>query len=162
RSYGEEELIDNLFGARTLCQAFNDEATLVSVLVGLGRSCRMRADREARERLADEELRLLSHVHEPTLAIQLHTQLVTDNVFRAAYGKAQEHYARVLELHDPQRSRELALLFGGHPVVAASILSGWSLWMTGQPDQARSRMQQGLTWALELGHPFSLCLALVD
>jgi hypothetical protein len=72
--------------------------------------------------------------------IQLYTQLGTGNVFRAAHGQAQEHYTRVLELYDPQRSREFTLLFSVDPAVAVGILSGWSLWMPGQPDQARSRM----------------------
>jgi len=162
RGFGAEELVDNLSRARELCQVFHDDATLVSVLVGLGRSYAMRADREATETLVDEELRLLNSIHEPTLAIQLHTQLGTSHLWRGAYGQAQEHYARVLELYDPQRHRDLVLLFGMDPAVVAHTLLGWSLWVSGWSDQARVQMQQGLSLAKGLGHPYSLSFALID
>jgi hypothetical protein len=80
QGFGAAEVVDNLSRARELCQVSQDDATLVSVLVGLGRSYAMRAEREGTGKLVDEELRLLNHSHEPTLAIQLHPQLGTSNL----------------------------------------------------------------------------------
>jgi predicted ATPase len=155
-----EELVQNLTRARELCRTLHDDAMLVSVLVGLGRFYNLRANREAIEQLTAEELGLLERVQEPTLALQLHTQLGTSYLMRGVLVRAQEHYARALQLYDPQRHRELALRFGADPTVAASVLSGWSLWLAGWPDQARSRTQQGLSWATELNYAFSLSFAL--
>lgn len=162
QGFGAEELMQNLSRARELCQALNDDATLVSVLVGLGRSHHMRADREAIDQIMDEEYRLLAHVHEPDLAIQLHTHLGTGNLLRGLHGRAREHYVRTLELYDPKQHRELALRFSLDPAVVASILFGWSLRLAGWPDRARSRIQQGLSLARGFTHPHSLSLALID
>ena len=82
RGVGAEELVQNLSRARTLCQVLNDDATLVIVLVGLGRSYDPRADHKAIEELTKEELGLLDRVQEPTLALQLHTHLGTSYIFR--------------------------------------------------------------------------------
>lgn len=161
RGFGAEELVQDLSRARTLCQALNDDATLVSVLVGLGRFYDLRADREAIEELTDEELGLLDRVQEPTLALQLHTHLGTSYIFRGMHRQAQAHHARVLELYDPQQHRELVLRFSVDPAVVAGVRSGWSLWLAGWPDRAYARLQQGLSWARELGHPYSLCLGYV-
>jgi tetratricopeptide (TPR) repeat protein len=162
RGFGADELIQNLSRARELCWALNDDATLVSVLVGLGRFYDLRADREAIEQLTGEELHLLERVQEPVLATQLHTHLGTSSMVRGALGQAQEHHARALELYDPQRHRELVLHFGLDPAVVAGIVSGWSLWLAGRPDQARARSKQGLSRARELGHLFSLAYAFID
>ncbi len=80
QGFGAEEVVDNLSHARELCQVSHDDATLVSVLVGLGRSYAMRAEREGIGKLVDEELHLLNHSHGPTLAIQPHPQLGTSNL----------------------------------------------------------------------------------
>jgi len=162
QGYGGDALVQNLSRARELCQALKDEATLVPVLVGLGRFYDMRADHDAIEHLADEELGLLKRVKDPALALQLHTHLGTSNLLRGALAQAQEHHARALEMYDPQQHRELMLHFGVNPAVAGSVLSGWSLWLAGWPDRARSRIRQGLSWAKELDHIFSRCFALFN
>src|SRR5262245_14068595 len=46
------------------------------------------------------------------------------------------------------------------PAVVASVLSPVSLWLTGWPDQARSRLKRGLDLARELDSAFTLSFAL--
>ena len=161
RGFGTDELVQNLARARELCQALNDDATLVSVLVGMGRFYDRRADREAIEQLMGEELRLLGRLQEPRLAIQLYTHLGTSNMARGALRQAQEHHARVLELYNSQWHQELVLRFGIDPAVTAGAVSCWSLWLAGWPDQARARAQQACHQARELDHRFSLILAVI-
>ena len=155
------ELVQNLSRARVLCQALHDDATLVSVLVGLGRYYDLLTDGAAIEQHTDEELRLLDRVQEPILALQLHTHLGTSYLLRGALGPAQAHHARVLELYDPQWHQELVLRFSLDPAVLAGAIAGCSLWLAGWPDRACARLRQGLNLARELGHPYSLCMALV-
>jgi tetratricopeptide (TPR) repeat protein len=118
------------------------------------------ADRETIEQHTDEKLRLLERVQEPTLALQLHTHLGTSYLFRGMHRQAQAHHTRALELYDPQQHRELVLSFSLDPVVLAGGLSSASLWLEGWLDQARTRLQHCLNQARELGHPYSLCMAL--
>jgi hypothetical protein len=75
RGFGAEGLVQNLTRARELCQALNDDAALVSVLVALGRFYDVQADPEVIGKLMDEEHRLLERIQEPALAIQLYTRL---------------------------------------------------------------------------------------
>ncbi len=161
RGFGTDELVQNLARARELCQALNDDATLVSVLVGLGRFYDRRADREAIEQLMGEELRLLGRIQEPMLAIQLHTHLGTSSMARGALRQALEYHARVLELYNPQWHQELVIRFGIDPAVTAGAVSCWSLWLAGWPDQARARAHQACHQARELDHRFSLILAVI-
>ena len=161
QGFSAAALVQNLSCAQVLCQALNDDATLVSVLVALGRFYDLRADRDTIEQQTDEKLRLLGRVQEPTLALQLHTHLGTSYLFRGMHKQAQAHHAQALELYDPQQHRELALRFSADPAVVAGVLSSWSLWLAGWPDRARVRLQHGLNRARELGHPYSLCLACV-
>jgi predicted ATPase len=161
QGFSAAALVQNLSCAQVLCQALHDDATLVSVLVALGRFYDLRADRDTIEQQTDEKLRLLGRVQEPTLALQLHTHLGTSYLFRGMHKQAQAHHAQALELYDPQQHRELALRFSVDPAVVAGVLSSWSLWLAGWPDRARVRLQYGLNRARELGHPYSLCLACV-
>ena len=160
QGFSAAALVQNLSCAQVLCQALNDDATLVSVLVALGRFYDLCADRDTIEQQTDEKLRLLGRVQEPTLALQLHTHLGTSYLFRGRHGQAQAHHAQALELYDPQQHRELVLRFGLDPAVVAAVFSGASLWLAGWPDRARVRLLHGLHWARELRHPYSLCMAL--
>jgi tetratricopeptide (TPR) repeat protein len=160
QGHGTEEVVQNLIRARELCQLLNDDTTQVSVLVGLGRAYKERADREAKEQVIDEAHRLLERIQEPALAIQLHTYLGGDRLWSGKVVRAQEHYDRVLALYDRQKHRELVLHLGMDPAVVASVLSPVSLWLTGWPDQARSRLKRGLDLARELDSAFTLSFAL--
>jgi DNA-binding winged helix-turn-helix (wHTH) protein/tetratricopeptide (TPR) repeat protein len=160
QGFNAAELLENLCRAQELCLALHDDATLVSVLVALGRFYDHGADRETIEQHTDEKLRLLERVQEPILALQLHTQLGTSYLFRGMHRQSQAHHTRVLELYDPQQHRELVLRFSLDPMVPASGLSSASLWLVGCPDQARARLQHSLNQARDLGHPYSLCMAL--
>jgi hypothetical protein len=146
-------LLEHLSRARMLCLTLHDDATLVSVLVALGRFYDHGADRETIERHTDEKLRLLERVREPTLALQLHTHLGTSYLFRGMHRQSQAHHARTLELYDPQQHRELVLSFGFDPMVLAAGLSSASLWVVGCPDQARARLQHSLNQAKRSGAP---------
>ena len=146
RGYAAEELVQNLTCTRELCLVLHDDATLVSVLTNLNRAYRTRADREAMEQVVDEEYRLLGRIQEPRLTLQLHTHLGTSHLFyRGELRQAQEHYDRVLALYNRQEHRKLVLRFGLDPAVVAEVFSGASLWLTGWPDQARSRIKQGVS-----------------
>src|SRR5262249_39745708 len=59
QGYAVEAMAQNLLRAKELCQALNDDATFVPVLVGLGRFYDMRGDHGATERLTRETLDLL-------------------------------------------------------------------------------------------------------
>jgi predicted ATPase len=54
------------------------------------------------------------------------------------------------------------LLYGLDASVTCRVFAVHALWLLGYPDQARQRMQEALTLARELAHPFSMVFALLQ
>jgi DNA-binding winged helix-turn-helix (wHTH) protein/tetratricopeptide (TPR) repeat protein len=156
RGFMDAELEANLQRARHLCRELEDETTLVSILIGLGRLLMMRANSAAMAELEQEEERLAERISDAQLLVQLHTQLATVATFRGLHARAAEHYHHVLEYYDPQSSPLLLSSFGGDLLAAASAWSGVSLSLAGQPEQGWSRIAQALTRAETLNQPLVL------
>ena len=75
---------------------------------------------------------------------------------------SREHLEQGIALYNPQQYRSYAFLYDGRdPRVACRSVVAWSLWFLGYPDQALKSIQEALTLARELSHPFSLGFALV-
>ncbi len=66
-----------------------------------------------------------------------------------------------MALYNPQQYCSHAFLYGGYdPGVGCRSYMAWNLWSLGYPDQALKSIQEALTLAQELSHPFSLAFAL--
>jgi len=155
RGFMDVELEANLQRARQLCRELEDDTTLVSILVGLGRLQMVRANHAAVTELEQEEERLIERVTDAQLLVQLHTQLATIVTFCGLHERAADHYQQVLAYYDPNH-RFLLPSFGGDPFVVASTWSGMSLTLAGRPDQGWSRIAQALARAEELNQPLAL------
>ena len=75
---------------------------------------------------------------------------------RGAHARGQEHHAQVLELYDASAHHSLFMTFGFDPKSIALANYGWSLCLSGWPEQAWSWEQRALECAEELAHPLSL------
>jgi DNA-binding winged helix-turn-helix (wHTH) protein/predicted ATPase len=154
--FAAETLSEHLERAHALCKEVGDTVTLVPVLIGLGRLFHTRGDRVLTEEVMERERRLLEDCQDATLAIQLATQLCALETFAGCHDRAQAHYAEVLKLFTVAAHSTRPLAFGPDPLVMAALTSSTGLWLTGQPEQAIRRLEQGLARAEELGHPMSL------
>ena len=68
----------------------------------------------------------------------------------------REHLEQGIALYNPQQHHSHAFLYGRDPGVACRSVAAVFLWFLGYPDQALKRIQEALTLAHELSHPFSL------
>jgi DNA-binding winged helix-turn-helix (wHTH) protein/predicted ATPase len=161
KSYAMDAVREHLQRAHALSQEVSDPATLVPVLISLGRLCITNSDRTVAEGLMERERLLLEDTQDPTVAIQLSTQLCTLETLAGLHARAEAHRARVVELYDRAEHARLLLTFGGDPLVFVAAFSSLGLWLSGQPDGACRHLEQGLTCAEALGHPFSLANILV-
>jgi predicted ATPase len=166
RGFMDEELAANLQRARQLCRELEDDTTLVSVLIGLGRLQQVRANRAAIAELQQEEERLAERVHDAHLLVQLHTHLAMVATYQGLHARAAEHYHQALVHYDAKAHPLFLPSFGGDPFVAASSWSGVSGSLAGRLDQGWSRAAQALVRAEELNQPFALingllCAAIV-
>jgi predicted ATPase len=158
--YAAPVLEQNLQRAQALCQGLEATAEAASILVRLTRLHMVRADRAATEVLMAHEEHLLERLHDTAALVQLHTQLGTAEVCRAAYARAQEHYRHALRLYDVATHQALTLAFDGDPAAVALGVSGWCYWLTGRPAQAWDQAAQALALVETVAHPYTLCFAL--
>jgi DNA-binding winged helix-turn-helix (wHTH) protein/tetratricopeptide (TPR) repeat protein len=161
REFMDTDPEENLRRAWQLCHELEDETTLVSILVGLGRLQMIRANRAEIAKLEQEEERLAERVHDAQLLVQLHTQLATIATFRGVHARAAEHYQHVFRHHDPQAPALPRSSFGGDPLMVASFWPSLSLSLAGKPDQGWSRITQALAHAEGLNQPLLFVTGLV-
>ncbi len=159
--FASEELGQNLERAQILCQELDETADLIPILIGIGRLHLWRADRTAADTLAEQARRLLAHVDDPALALQLHINLGSIEFHRGALRRAHEDYERAVSLFNPEQHDSLFLSFSGDPLSVALIQSSWSAWLSGWPDQARTRVEKGLARAEAVSLPFTLVHTLI-
>jgi predicted ATPase len=78
-------------------------------------------------------------------------------------GDLAQTYANVQEalaLYDPEQHRTHAVRYGADSGVFCGVLRALTLWMLGYPDQALQGMEDALTLARRLAHPFTLAQTL--
>ena len=126
------------------------------MLTALTRLYMVRGDRAATDALVEQQRQLLLVAITPADALMLHTQIGTVELMRGAHARSQEHYTQALELYDASAHRSLFLTFGFDPKSVALANYGWSLCLSGWPEQAWSWERRALAYAEELAHPFSL------
>ena len=149
RGFADDELEENLQRAQQLCRELEDEAALVSGVIGLARLQLFRANRPALEELARQEEHLTERLHDPLLLVQLQTHLVSIETVRGRHTRAEEHYQQVAGHYNSQAHRSSPSFFAEDPLVVALTSSGLSLSLAGWLDQGWSRIAQGLARAEE-------------
>jgi predicted ATPase len=114
---------------------------------------------KARE-LAQQRLHLAQRVHDPALLLEADPQLGSLALFLGELASARAHFAQAVALYHAQQHRSHALVYGVDPGVVSWSHGSHVLWLLGHPIQALHSIQQVLTLAHELAHPFSLGFAL--
>ena len=80
--------------------------------------------------------------------------------YGASYREARSLLTEMLSLHDPQKHRDHAFLYGTEPVALALSYLAWMDVIDGQTTLARQRVSDALMRAQAEGHVFSICYAL--
>jgi len=147
--------------ARELCQQVGETPQLFSVLVGLWAFYLVRAELQTARELGEQILRLAQSVQDPALLLSAHYVLGNTLPLLGEFASARVHVERGITLYDPQQHHSLAFIYGEDPGVICLTWAASSLWCLGYPDQARTRINEALTLAQDLSHPFSLAEALL-
>jgi len=156
---GAQEVEENLKQAQELARKVNDEKTLISAVVALGRLYVVRSDRAGALRIAEEDSRLVEHVRASALAIQLHMQLGTIHTFRAEYAQARAYQTQALTLYAAAEHESLIFSSGLDPLVIVHSLFGLGLWLAGWPDQSKQQQHHLLTHASQFADALSNVVA---
>jgi predicted ATPase len=94
------------------------------------------------------------------MLLMAHRAMATTFHFQGEFILAQEHAAEGVAIYDPRQHSSLALLYGEHPAVVCQCFAAHDLWYLGYPDRALKSIQNALTLARQLAHPFMLVHAL--
>jgi adenylate cyclase len=90
------------------------------------------------------------------LILVAHYGLAAILLFMAEVDTALIHAEHGIDVYDPKQHHILASLIVGHDPGAQCLeTAAWALWALGYPDQARLRMQEALSLAEELSHPYT-------
>ena len=147
--------------AQELCRQLGETPQLFGVLVGLWAFYVLRAEHKTARELAERLLSLAQSVQTPTLFVLAHNILGFTLFFLGDFALAQDHLEQGIALYDPQKDNPLVSGAVNDPKVSCLSFAAWSLWLLGYPDQALKRIQEALTLAQELSHPYSLAYALM-
>ena len=160
RGFAAAEVEQTYGRARVLCRQMGDTRRIFPTLFGLWASYLVRGDLPAARELVEQLWQRARSAEDSTMLLVAHRAMATTFHFRGEFVLAQEHAAQGIALYDPQQHSSLALLYGEHPVVVCQCFGAYDLWHLGYPDRALARIQDALTLAQQLAHPFMLVHAL--
>ena len=146
--------------ARALSRESQDPVQRFSVLRGLWVYDLVRAEWQAASHLAEQMLVLAREQHDAGCELESHRALGMTLLWRGMFVRARDHLEAGSRLYDPEQHRAHAFRFGNDPKVACLVHEAFVLWVLGYPDQALVISHEAVTFARDLGHPFSLAQAL--
>jgi predicted ATPase len=142
--------------AYALCQQVGETPELVPVLHGLWRFYLVRPQLHTAREIGDTLLRLAQRTNDPALAVIAHYALGVTWFGLGALPATRQHLEAGIARYTPDQRRVPAFRIGQDPGVACRTHAALTLWLLGYPEQALTRLYEGLALAHELLHPFSL------
>jgi predicted ATPase len=145
--------------AHTLCRQVGETSQLVPVLLGLWRYYNTRAQLHTARELGDTLLHLAQRTNDPVLAVIAHYTLGSTWFWLGTLPAARTHLEEGIARYTPDQSCAPVFRMGNDPGVACCTLAAQTLWFLGYPEQALARLDEALTLAHALSHPYSLAFA---
>ena len=140
-----------------------DHTGLFKATWGLWFNANHRRNLEIARDRAQELIALSGQVADPDLQLEaFHCQWSTA-FFRGEVQTALEYSQEGVRQYDPARHAWMGPVFGGHdPGVCANVVRAMTLCFAGQTARAREFSAKGLSLAEALGHPHTLCFAVMN
>jgi predicted ATPase len=147
--------------ARELCaQVVDCPELLFSTLRGLWIFHMLRARHDAACELAGQMLALAQEEQSPAFHLEACKSLGQSRFYLGEFVGAAAQLEDALRLYNPEQHRTHTLLYGSDPAVGAGVYAAWTLWCLGHLDQSLAKRQEALARAREIGHHYSLAIAL--
>ncbi|MCZ6679230.1 MAG: AAA family ATPase [Candidatus Poribacteria bacterium] len=160
KGYAAPEVEDTYTRARELCRQSGEAPQLFPVLFGLWLFYLVRADLRTARELGEQLLRLAQSVKDRAFLVEAHRVLGATLYYLGELEAARSHLEKGIALYDSQQHRSHAFLYYlADPGMTCLAYTASVLWCLGYPDQALRRIQEALTLAQELSHPFSTAVA---
>ena len=144
--------------ARQLCLQVGDTPQLFPALFGLWWFYEVKPDLGAAHELARQLLNLAGKADDSALLIQAHRAMGHTLFWLGEFSSARSHLEQAIARYDPQLHRSLASTYGEHAGVITRGFAAHVLWYLGYPDRALEAMQEALSIAAELTHPWTVAM----
>jgi len=144
-----------------LAKAFANPDALGSILWGLWVHFQTRTDfPRAHEWLS--ELKTVARVHKKSdLPLIYDMSAGCQYFWEADYSSALGHTDHLKSIYDPNKHTQIATLVNHDPLCFSQHWAGsLAEWITGYPDSSVERMEEAISHARKVGHPFNLVFAL--
>jgi DNA-binding winged helix-turn-helix (wHTH) protein/predicted ATPase len=162
RGQAHVDVQQSLARARALCHQVPDSVQLFRVLGGLFSFHVVRSELSLACDFASEFASLAEREPDSTLRLGAHWAFGQTLFFQGEFAPAREHLEQGIGLYDRREHHGPGLRAGfpGDLGVICHCFAAHTRWHLGYPDQALQHIQQALTLADELAHPYSRALAL--
>lgn len=161
RGYGNADVERTYARARELAAVVRDTPQLPNILWGMWVFYLCGGPMQAALEMA-EQYRATAELHPEDTSLRLETcQLMgIAHFYRGEFTTALPYLERGSNLYDPSRHHALVFEHGGADTgVAIKTHLALTLWALGFPDRARVVMEEALSIARQLAHPFSEAFA---
>ena len=158
QGYGAPDVERVYARARALCHQLGETPQLFPALWGLYAFNLVRGHLPQALELAEQLLQLAQRIQ--ALQLMAHRELGVTLFYLGELALARAHLEQALALYEPGVHRRLVVLYGSDPRIHCLAYLARVLGLLGYPAQALARMQDALTLAQALEHPFSLALTL--
>jgi predicted ATPase len=112
--------------------------------------------------IGEQTLALAQQVQDAAMLVAVHRVMGTTLQYLGAIVEAHTHFTQGLALYDHHQHRASTLLYGEDGGVTCRSHDALTLWLLGYPEQGLTRVNEALTLAQRLAHPYSLSSAFVD
>ena len=159
---GALEVGETYTRARQLCQHLQAPQQHFPVLRGLWNYYFVHAEHQTAYALGEQLLILAQQVQDSAMLLAAHRALGSTLFFLGAVATAHTHFAQGIALYDLQQHRAYAFLYGEDTGVACRSFDAWTLWSLGYPHRGLTQIDETVTLAQQMAHPYSLSLGLLS
>jgi predicted ATPase len=160
KGYAAPEVGETYLYARQLCELLEDPHQLFPILRGLWNYYHVRAELQTAHTLGEQLLSLAQQAQDSAMLLAAHRALGVTLFHLGAVAAAHTHFAQVIALYDPKQHRASMLLYGEDAGVTCRSHDAHTLWLLGYPDQGLTQIDESVTLAQQIAHPYSLNYAL--
>jgi predicted ATPase len=160
-SYLAPEVEENYAQARKLCEQLGETNQLFPVLWTLSRIRNWRGELPAARQLAEQLLSLGRREQDSLRLLEAHHTLWAISLDMGELASAKDYAEQGFTLYEHQRYTQLGSAYGVHdPAVCSRIHAAKAVWLLGYPDQALQAIEDALSMARKMSHPYTLGFAL--
>ena len=160
KGYASQEIEQNYLRAREISQENEGSEHHFLAIWGLWVSHLVRGPLTTACSLAEHLLSLANRKQNPDLLIRAHESVGSTYSFLGRFDEAKTHLFAAKSLYDPSRHRAQTLPYTQDPGITARIILARTLWILGEVDEVEALLQEAISMARALEHPFTLAFTL--